>query len=333
MPRKLVTLKRLHAADICGCLPLSAAPLLMKPARSLTATTAFIYPKQVIEQGHPTTCIFGLLGQSQFKMGVFYETIPGSLAKWILEQKMFWVATAPLSGSGHVNVSPKGGEYFGVIDPRTFWYMELTGSGSETLAHLYEPGNGRITVMFNAFDGPPRIVRIFGKGRALENGTKDFDTFVAEHDVKTIPGTRSIIIVDVHQAGSSCGFSVPYYDFKAHRQILNDHFRKKEESFKAGNEKESIPRYWAFKNAYSIDGLPGMKKGLEVGKKEKVEPIKKMVGPLAPRLNRTGGAGVSVATVVVIALLSLLLGVSLGSNSEGLASLTEPLVRSVRQSA
>lgn len=97
-------------------------------------------------------------------MGAFYETIPESLIKWILEQKMFWVATAPLSGSGHVNVSPKGGEYFGLIGNRTFWYMELTGSGSETLAHLYEPGNGRITVMFNAFDGPPRIVRVFGKG-------------------------------------------------------------------------------------------------------------------------------------------------------------------------
>lgn len=97
-------------------------------------------------------------------MGVFYETIPESLVKWILEQKMFWVATAPLSGSGHVNVSPKGGEYFGVIDVRTFWYMELTGSGSETLAHLYEPGNGRVTVMLNAFEGPPRILRLFGKG-------------------------------------------------------------------------------------------------------------------------------------------------------------------------
>lgn len=97
-------------------------------------------------------------------MGAFYETIPESLIKWILEQKMFWVATAPLAGSGHVNVSPKGGEYFGIVDNKTFWYMELTGSGSETLAHLYERGNGRITVMFNAFDGPPRIVRLWGKG-------------------------------------------------------------------------------------------------------------------------------------------------------------------------
>lgn len=110
-------------------------------------------------------------------MGAFYETIPESLMSWILKQKMFWVATAPLSGSGHINVSPKGGEYFGVIDERTFWYMELTGSGSETLAHLYERGNGRITIMFNAFDGPPRIVRLWGKGkptpRARSRGDDD----------------------------------------------------------------------------------------------------------------------------------------------------------------
>jgi hypothetical protein len=79
-------------------------------------------------------------------------------------------------------------------------------------------------------------------GRPLEYGTKEFQAFVAEHDVKTIPGTRSIIIVDVHQAGSSCGFSVPYYDFRGHRQLLNDNFRKREESFKAGNEKDSIHR-------------------------------------------------------------------------------------------
>jgi hypothetical protein len=76
----------------------------------------------------------------------------------------------------------------------------------------------------------------------LENGTDEFQAFVREHDVKTIPGTRSIIIVDIHQVGTSCGFSVPYYDFKAHRQLLNDVFRKREESFKAGNEKESILR-------------------------------------------------------------------------------------------
>ena len=107
---------------------------------------------------------------------------------------------------GHVNVSPKGGAYFGVLDEKTFWYMDLTGSGNETISHLHEPSNGRITIMLNAYEGPPKILRLWGKGRALENGTKDYDDFIREHKVETLPGSRSIIIVDVHQVGSSCGF-------------------------------------------------------------------------------------------------------------------------------
>ncbi len=98
-------------------------------------------------------------------MGVFYETIPQSLIDWIREQKVFWVATAPLSSSGHVNVSPKGGEYFGVLDEKTFWYHDLTGSGNETISHLLEPNNGRITIMLSAFEGGPKIVRLWGEGR------------------------------------------------------------------------------------------------------------------------------------------------------------------------
>lgn len=101
-------------------------------------------------------------------MGVFYETIPKSLEAWILEQKVVYIASAPLSAQGHVNVSPKGGLYFGIVDERTFWYMDLTGSGIETTSHLHEPGNGRITVLFNAFEGPPRIVRLWGKGGSFD---------------------------------------------------------------------------------------------------------------------------------------------------------------------
>ncbi|KAL1880783.1 hypothetical protein VTK73DRAFT_5168 [Phialemonium thermophilum] len=244
-------------------------------------------------------------------MGVFYEAIPDSLRDWIQKQKMFWVATAPLSGSGHVNVSPKGGDYFGVLDARTFWYLELTGSGSETIAHLYEPGNARITVMMSAFEGPPRILRLFGTGQVLENGTQEFESFVSRHGVRLIPGTRSVIIVHIHQVGTSCGFSVPYYDFKAHRPILVDHFKKKEEKYLAGNENERIDRYWAAKNAWSMDGLPAMKKGLETAKRENIEPIKKMVGPLAPEKGHDGVSGSYLATQTMwlVAVVSFLLGV------------------------
>ncbi|KAL2258176.1 hypothetical protein VTK26DRAFT_8623 [Humicola hyalothermophila] len=216
-------------------------------------------------------------------MGQFFETIPEYLMAWILEQKMFWVATAPLSGSGHVNVSPKGGPYFGLLDNKTFWYMDLSGSGVETISHLYEPGNGRITVMFSAFVGPPRIARLFGHGTVLERGSRAFDTFVKKHDVQTIPSSRSIIIVDVHQAATSCGYSVPFYEFKAFRNTLNEFFSKKADRYRQGKSDESIERYWAFKNAWSVDGLPGMEIGCKTAKEEHIVPLQKMVGPRAPR--------------------------------------------------
>ncbi|KAI4619048.1 hypothetical protein J4E83_006000 [Alternaria metachromatica] len=243
-------------------------------------------------------------------MGVFYETIPNSLIPWIKEQQMLWVGTAPLSGDGHINISPKGGQNFGVLNERTFWYMDLTGSGVETHAHLHEPGNGRICVMFMAFTGPPKIVRIWGEGRAIENGTPEYEAFIREHKVETIPGSRSIIMVDVHQCGTSCGFSVPYYDFVGHRDILNEHFRKKDAKYQAGDEKESMDHYWAWKSQLSIDGLPGMKRGYEFAQRNGVQPLKKMVGPYAPgdRGRRDGDGRVEVLWLFVVLLLGIVIG-------------------------
>ncbi|OQO01407.1 hypothetical protein B0A48_12962 [Cryoendolithus antarcticus] len=223
-------------------------------------------------------------------MGQFYEEIPKSMIPWIKAQKMFWVASAPLSGKGHVNVSPKGGDdYFGVLDTKTFWYHELTGSGNETVSHIYEPGNNRVTILMNAFEGPPRIMRLFGHGRVLEASTPAFEAFVKEHKIDCIPGTRSIILIDIHQVGTSCGFSVPYYDFKEHRPILNDFFKKKAEKEAAGNKAESLPKYWASKNAWSMDGLPGTHNAQKTMKSDGITPLKKMVGPLAP--TAYGGPG------------------------------------------
>lgn len=234
-------------------------------------------------------------------MGQFFETIPEYLMTWVLEQKMFWVATSPLSASGHVNVSPKGGLYFGLLDNKTFWYMDLTGSGNETISHLYEPHNGRITVMFTSFEGSPRIVRLFGHGEVLERGTQPFVEFVKKHDVEVIPSSRSIILVRLHQVASSCGFSVPFFEFKNFRTTLNEVFEKREKRFEQGKAEErrdrfvhfvgrqcspsfdQRDRYWAYKNAYSVDGLPGMQIGCRTGKEEHITPIQKMVGPAAPR--------------------------------------------------
>jgi len=156
---------------------------------------------------------------------------------------MLFVGTAPLSPAGHINISPKGGQHFGIPSPTQFWFMDLTGSGIETTAHLHEPNNGRICIMFVAFSGAPKIIRIWGQGRALEAGTKDFESFVKENGVKTVSETRSVIVVDVEQVGSSCGFSVPFFEFKGWRKTLDEFFEKKEKKFKEGDERESMDRY------------------------------------------------------------------------------------------
>ncbi|RVX66151.1 hypothetical protein B0A52_09880 [Exophiala mesophila] len=231
-------------------------------------------------------------------MGAFFETLPPSLVDWLLAQRVLYVASAPLSGDGCVNVSPKGitdkgGPFFGVLrEPKKnpddkdvikkFWYVDLSGSGIETTSHLHEPGNGRITVMFNAFEGPPRILRIYGKGTPLEYGTKEFNDLVKSENLKLINGTRSIIMVDIHQVGTSCGFSVPTYEWTGYRTTLHDFFDKKVACEEEGNRKEGIEVYWAFKNAWSMDGLPGLKRGVQTGITDSVKPIKKMVGKYAP---------------------------------------------------
>ncbi|KAI0353193.1 hypothetical protein OH77DRAFT_1512833 [Trametes cingulata] len=141
-------------------------------------------------------------------MGKFYESIPPELIPWLRKQEQFWVATAPLSAEGHVNVSPKGvRDSFHVLSPTRVWYQDLTGSGVETISHLRE--NGRVTLMFSAFEGPPRIVRLFGTGTVHEFGTPEYDALIPPE--KRRPSSRSAIVVDVHKVGTSCGYAVNYY--------------------------------------------------------------------------------------------------------------------------
>ena len=144
-------------------------------------------------------------------------------------------------------------------------------------------------------------MRLWGYGRILERHSAAFDKFAAEQSIQTIDATRSIIIVDVHQVGSSCGFSVPFYTFVDHRKTLNQVFEKKKQNFESGKSIESPDRYvqlkirlvctehadsshryWAYKNAWSIDGLPAVQRGLDCATKEGVEPIVKFVGQWAP---------------------------------------------------
>jgi hypothetical protein len=180
-------------------------------------------------------------------VGRVYDEIDDRLGRWITAQPVFFVATAPLDQSGHINLSPKGGpDQFTVLGPRQVAYLDLTGSGIETVAHLRE--NGRITLMFCAFDGPPRIVRLQGTGEAVLAGTDGFDALSVRFPPKL--GARAVIRVDVERIADSCGYSVPLMDFVGHRDNL-DHWAERKGD-------EGIREYWAERNALSIDGLKGL---------------------------------------------------------------------------
>ncbi|KAK0200086.1 hypothetical protein DFS33DRAFT_1366884 [Desarmillaria ectypa] len=199
-------------------------------------------------------------------MGKFYDEIPGYVMAMIKKQHMFWVATAPSSVDGHVNLSSKGVEgTFHIIDSHTVWYEDLSGSGVETISHLRE--NGRITILFNAFEGPPSIVRLFGRGKSYEFGTPEYNALISPETRH--PGSRAVIIINVHKVGTSCGYAVPFYEFKSHRNRLLEFAAKREladiEAEDTGNPICEPPRpddglrqYWIQKNSRSIDGLPGM---------------------------------------------------------------------------
>ncbi|QRV76970.1 pyridoxamine 5'-phosphate oxidase family protein [Ceratobasidium sp. AG-Ba] len=220
-------------------------------------------------------------------MGNFYDSIPEFLMAWIAEQHCFWVATAPLSADGHVNVSPKGlAGTFKLLGPNACFYQDLSGSGVETISHLRE--NGRITIMFSAFQGSPRIVRLFGKGTVHEIDTPRYAELIPPSE--RLAGSRAVIEVEIHKVGSSCGFSVPYYTWTGDRTLLVERMATREErdlqvcdeqvkndedpishlKISAQNPlsaseapEKSLRKYWAVKNVRSVDGIPG----LEIGRR------------------------------------------------------------------
>jgi len=179
-------------------------------------------------------------------MGRTIDSISGPVREWIERQPLFFVATAPSGADGHVNLSPKGLDTFRVLDERTVAYLDLTGSGAETIAHLRQ--NGRITLMFCAFEGQPRIVRIYGTGEILRAGDPGHDELVGLFP--DIPGARSIIKVSAERLSTSCGFAVPLMTKVGDRAVLVDWAEKK--------GPDGIEAYWAEKNAASIDGLPAL---------------------------------------------------------------------------
>ncbi|MFH7244783.1 MAG: pyridoxamine 5'-phosphate oxidase family protein [Spirulina sp.] len=177
-------------------------------------------------------------------MGQQYPEITPALSQWIGQQRLFFVATAPLSTEGHINCSPKGGDCFRVIDSHTVAYQDLTGSGAETLAHLRD--NGRIVVMFCAFEGPPQIVRLHGQGQVFTTQEAEFED-LARHFSPSL-GTRSIVRITVTRVSSSCGYGVPLMAHQGDRDLLEPWAEKKGAT--------ALEAYRQQKNRFSIDGLP-----------------------------------------------------------------------------
>jgi len=188
-------------------------------------------------------------------MAKLFEEIDGKLRAFIERQPMFFVATAPSGDGGHINVSPKGGSnLFQVTGPHGFAYVDLMGSGIETIAHLRE--NGRIVVMFCAFEGGPKIVRLHGIGTPIQQGEGEFGEALSRFEIsdEQRDAVRSVIEIDVTRVADSCGFVVPRMDYVGERDQL---YRYAENRLRKEGE-EAVRAYVTANNAESIDGLEGL---------------------------------------------------------------------------
>jgi hypothetical protein len=177
-------------------------------------------------------------------MGDVWPEITDRLREFIESQSVFFVASAPLSADGHVNVSPKGLDTFRFLDATRVAYLDLTGSGNETAAHLSD--NARITIMFCAFQGPPKILRLFGSGRAVLPDTSEWAGMIPLFD--EIQGARQLIVADIHRVQTSCGYAVPLMGAPEERDQLS--------RWAAAKGEEGLTKYRKEKNTVSIDGIP-----------------------------------------------------------------------------
>jgi predicted pyridoxine 5'-phosphate oxidase superfamily flavin-nucleotide-binding protein len=189
-------------------------------------------------------------------MGRVYDRIDEHHRAWIARQSMFFVATAPLAGDGHVNVSPKGPiGSLRVLDDHTVAYLDISGSGAETIAHVRE--NGRIVVMLCAFDGPPRILRFHGTGTVVFPDEARFDELMdrcAFDDLSIPEARRAVIVVDVNRVSDSCGYGVPLMSFDG----MRDHHRLSSEKKIRVNGLDGYEEHRRTKNRESLDGLPAV---------------------------------------------------------------------------
>lgn len=177
-------------------------------------------------------------------MAKVHEHITDDFRKWIEKQHIFFVASAPLSGEGHVNLSPKGHDCLRVLGTDRVAYLDMTGSGNETSAHLHE--NGRITLMWCGFEGAPRILRLYGRGRTVLPGSMEWDELIPHFDL--LPGARQIIVAEIDRVQTSCGYAVPLYSYEGERDVLD--------KWTAAKTEDELIKYRRDKNSESIDCLP-----------------------------------------------------------------------------
>ena len=176
-------------------------------------------------------------------MGQQFASIEDRHRAFIEKQRIFFVASA--APAGRVNVSPKGMDAFRVLGANEVAYLDLTGSGSETAAHLRAGDDPRLTIMFCAFEGPPLILRLYGRGASLPRGSAEYGALL--HHFEELPGARQIIRLEVDLVQTSCGMAVPFFDYKEPRQELS--------RWATRQGREGLRKYWRLKNMKSIDGL------------------------------------------------------------------------------
>lgn len=176
-------------------------------------------------------------------MGTVYSHLLPKHEEFIRKQRIFFVGSAPLTAEGHVNISPKGYDVLRIFSPNEVAYLDLTGSGNETSAHLKD--NGRITFMFIAFEGPPMILRLYGRGNVILPGTPEWSNMAKHFDI--LPGPRQIIHAKIETVKTSCGYSVPFYSYDGERNTLQQWATNKNE--------QDLEDYKKKKNSISMDGI------------------------------------------------------------------------------
>ncbi|KAJ2863333.1 hypothetical protein GGI22_001981 [Coemansia erecta] len=225
-------------------------------------------------------------------MGSFRMALTDADKEWIAKQKVYFVATAPLDKNGHVNLSPKGYLSMQIVGDNRIILLDGRGSGCETISHLRE--NQRITIMMCAFDGPPRIMRLFGNGAVSEPGSTQFEELFQKHyaeewdDPNKFKFVRSIIDIQVHLVGQSCGYAVPFMEYKSDRKTLVEHQSKK--------TKEKLDTSRVRDNTFSIDGIPSFLDGTAPGKAAAKRKASGIIRAILPWVGGAAlGAGVAAA--------------------------------------